>query len=109
MFYIPHYAIWAVWKSRNRVVFDGYKVNILGVMHQILYAAQISSSRPVTKGRKSKSVRQIGPRPLMIYPCGYFDGASTSSAAGIGYCLHINENHRLEFAMGVGHGTNTKA
>ena len=45
----------------------------------------------------------------MIYPCGYFDGASTSSATGIGYCLHINENHRLEFALGVGHGSNTKA
>ena len=45
----------------------------------------------------------------MIYPCGFFDGASTSSAAGIGYCLHINENHRLEFALGVGHGSNTKA
>ena len=109
LFYIPHFAIWAVWKARNKAVFDGNKVNILCVMHQILNAAHISSSRPVTKGRKLKSVRQIGPRPLMIFPCGYFDGASTSSAAGIGFCLFLNENHHLEFELGVGQGSNTKA
>ena len=109
LYYIPHFTIWAVWKARNRVVFYGFKVNILCVLHQILYAAQIPSSRPVTKGRNIKSARQIGPKPLMIYPCGFFDGASTSSAAGIGYCVDINENHRLEFALGIGYGSNTKA
>ena len=45
----------------------------------------------------------------MIFPCGYFDGASSSSAVGIGFCLFLNENHRLEFALGVGQGSNTKA
>ena len=45
----------------------------------------------------------------MIFPCGYFDGASTSTAASIGFCLYFNENHRLDFALGVGHGSNTKA
>ena len=45
----------------------------------------------------------------MIYPCGFFDGAANSSTAGIGYCIFLNENHRLEFALGVGQGSNTKA
>ena len=66
-------------------------------------------SRPVIKDRKRKIARQIGPKPRLIYPCGYFDGASTSSAAGIGYSLFINETHHLDFALGVGYGSNTKA
>ena len=45
----------------------------------------------------------------MIFPCGFFDGASSSSTAGIGYCLFFNENHHLDCALGVGYGTNTKA
>ena len=77
-------------------------------MHQILNAAHLTPSRPVIKGRKLRSARQIGPRPHMTFPCGYFDGASSSSAAGIGFCLYLNENHRLDFALGVGHGSNTK-
>ena len=57
IFFIPHHAIWAIWKARNRVVFDGKKVTILSVFHQILNAAHITPSRPVTKGRKSRSAR----------------------------------------------------
>ena len=37
------------------------------------------------------------------------DGASKCLIAGAGYCIFINETHRLEFSLGVGHGTNTKA
>ena len=29
--------------------------------------------------------------------------------AGAGYCIFINASHHLEFSLGVGHGTNTKA
>ena len=45
----------------------------------------------------------------MIYPCGFFDGASSSSAAGVGYSLFLNVNDHLDFALGVGSGSNTKA
>ena len=45
----------------------------------------------------------------MIYPCGFMDGASKCMTAGAGFCIFINETHRLEFSLGVGHGTNTKA
>ena len=37
------------------------------------------------------------------------DGASKFLTAGAGFCIFINESHRLEFSLGVGHGTNTKA
>ena len=45
----------------------------------------------------------------MIYPCGLFDGASATSAAGVGYILYLNESHSFEFALWVGNGSNTKA
>ena len=45
----------------------------------------------------------------MYFPCGFLDGASKCLIAGAGYCIFINETHRLEFSLGVGHGTNMKA
>ena len=48
-------------------------------------------SRPVLIGRKTKPVRQIGNKPDMIFPCGFFDGASITSAASIGYCVFFNK------------------
>ena len=44
----------------------------------------------------------------MIFPCGFFDGASISTAAGVGYILFLSEKHHLDFALGVGCGSNTK-
>ena len=29
--------------------------------------------------------------------------------AGVGFCIHLNDYHYLEFSLGVEHGTNTKA
>ena len=58
------------------------------------------------KGKKS---RVLGHGPKLDYPCGFFDGASTKNVGGVGLCLHLNESHSFEFAMGVGLCTNTKA
>ena len=35
--------------------------------------------------------------------------ASNYMIVGAGYCIFINEPHHLEFSLGVGYGTNTKA
>ena len=78
-------------------------------MHQIINAFHVITSQSATNGRKKKSGRRIGHKPHMIYPCGYLDGAANSTSTGIGYCIYLNENHRLEFALGVGQGTNSKA
>ena len=45
----------------------------------------------------------------MLFPCGFFDGASLASAAGISYYFYFNENHHLDCALGVGYGSNTMA
>ena len=84
-------------------------MTVLNIFHQFMYAAQLSPSRPVTLNRKRKKTRQIGPGPCMIFPCGFFDGASISTAAGARYILFLSEKHHLDFALGVGRGSNTKA
>ena len=38
-----------------------------------------------------------------------FDGAAANGFGGAGFCLFLNESHSLEFALGVGTCTNTKA
>ena len=45
---------------------------------------------------------------MLVYPCGFFDGVSTNNVGGVGFCLHLNESHSFEFALGVGLSTNTR-
>ena len=58
---------------------------------------------------KAKKPRALGPGPVLVYPCGFFDGASAKNVGGVGYCVFLNESHSLEFALGAGNCTNTKA
>ena len=51
----------------------------------------------------------MGHGPKLVYPCGFFDGASTKNIGGIGFCLYLNESHSFDFAMGARLCTNTKA
>ena len=59
--------------------------------------------------KRIKSARNLGQPPPMNYPCGFIDGASNCRVAGVGFCIYINDGHHMEFSLGVGHGTNTKA
>ena len=47
--------------------------------------------------------------PELHYPCRFFDGASSKKVGGVSFCLMLNESHHLEFALGAGPCTNTKA
>ena len=61
---------------------------------------------PTTEKRKKPRIP--GPGPKLVFPCGFFYGASAKSG-GIGFSLHLNETHSFEFVVGVGQWTNTKA
>ena len=76
------------------------------MIQQIIFTVQAALNLSVSKDKKR---RNIGPAPCMIYPCGFMDGASNYMLAGVGYCIYINELHCLEFSLGVGYGTKTKA
>ena len=97
--------MWAIWKARNLHIFEGKELSALGIMHQITYSLQLYCP----PAHKVKKTRVIGPDPIQVFPCGYFDGAFANYVGGVGYCLHLNESHSFEFALGVGNGSNTKA
>ena len=58
---------------------------------------------------KAKKKRALGPGHVLVYPCGYFDGASATNVGGVGFCLFLNESHSFEFELEAGPCTNTKA
>ena len=33
LFYLPHHTIWAIWKARDMVIFEGKKATVLGIYH----------------------------------------------------------------------------
>ena len=53
--------------------------------------------------------RTIGPAPTLVFPVGFFDGASTNRMGGIGVQLLLSKDHYLCFKLGVGLSTNTKS
>ena len=57
---------------------------------------------------KVKKPRDAGSGPVLVFPYGFFDGATANISSGVGLCLYLNESHSFEFALGVGTCTNTK-
>ena len=75
------------------------------IFQHIIYLSQFY--KPVVL--KVKKPRAIGAGPALILPYGFFDGGVASGFGGAGFCLFLNEFHSLEFALGAGNCTNTKA
>ena len=103
--YIPFLAMWTLWKARNSSIFDRKSITVISLLHQISYCSQLYCPTVI----RAKKTRDIGPGPSLTYPCGFFDGASIDSTGGVGFCLHLNEAHSFEFALGAGPSTNTRA
>ena len=97
--------MWAIWKARNIFIFEGKKLCVLSLIHQIAYSSQMYQPPSI----KAKNPRAFGSGHVLVYPCGFFDGAYASNIGGVGFCLFLNESHSFEFAMGAGTCTNTKA
>ena len=58
---------------------------------------------------KALKVRDIGPKLVLAFPCGFFDGAASDNIGGSGFVIYLNEHYFFCFSIGCGHGTNTRA
>lgn len=106
LLFLPLHMMWIIWKARNESYLMEEKRSVYFLIQQVISTVRGLSPCAV---KKKRSERIIGRASVMYYPCGFMDGASKCMRAGAGYCIFINETHRLEFSLGVGHGTNTKA
>ena len=97
--------MWTVWKARNVSIFEGKTVHVISLLRQISYSSQ-PYCPTVTRVKKP---RPKGLGPILIYPCGFFDGASANNTGRVGFSFHLNELHSNEFALGAGLSTNTRA
>ena len=52
--------------------------------------------------------QNIGPAPVVTYPSGFFDGATTKNLRGVGIYLLINQSHFFCIKLGCGLSTNTR-
>ena len=77
----------------------------MSLIQQIVYYSQLYKPAIL----KVKKPRDVGSGPILVFPYGFFDGATANSLSGVGFYLYLNESHSFEFAMGVGTCTNTKA
>ena len=103
---LPFHMMWIIWKARNQTIFEGIRRKIYSIVCQIITTVQ--ALPPLTVTGKTRC-RILGKPPIKVYPCGFIDGASNCLLAGVGFCIYLNEYHHLEFSLGVGYGTNTKA
>ena len=74
-----------------------------------LFPGSIFSSITYPAPVKALKVRDIGTKPRMAFPCGFFDGASAGNIGGSGFVIYLNETHFYSFTMGCGSSTNTRA
>ena len=94
---IPIFTMWSIWKAWNLIIFEEKKLSILIILHQINSFIHLCSPLAVT----CKKIRVIGPSPCLVFPCGFFDGASTNNLGGVGFCLYLNVSHHFEFVLGL--------
>ena len=100
---MPIFIFWNIWIFCNKCTFENWKLVTPVLISRI---ENLLTTHPAPS--KSIKVRNIGPKPVMAFPCGYFDGAATDNIGGSGFVIYLNEHHFFCFSIGCGHGTNTK-
>eukprot|EP00253_Pinus_taeda_P033955 PITA_33955 len=96
---------WGVWLTRNKCIFQDLPFSPTVVAS--ICAATYSSLPP-----PEPNIAPIRDAPLIInenLPWAFFDGASQQNRAGAGICIHLNKDHSLKAAIGLGMGSNNYA
>ena len=101
--YLPLFIFWGIWLLRNNCLFENRKPAFSALISRI---EGFLNSYPAPI--KIHKIRDIGPKPRMAFPCGFFDGAAAEKIGGSGFVIYLNDAHFYSFSMGCGCSTNTR-
>jgi len=102
---LPIIVNWAIWKTRNNVIFDNKPIQ-----WPLLEASIVAALKELPDPPPPPS-RQPTPPPTIDTgtPWAFFNGAANQQSCGGGIILHISENHLYKIKAGLGTGTNNFA
>ena len=80
---------------QNKSIFDGVRASVNNVLFQIDY---LMHHYPIHV--KKKKFRDIGVALDLVFPCGFFDGATAASMGGAGVFIAISSSHKLSLKLG---------
>ena len=98
------FTFWCIWILRNKCLFENWKP----VVHALISRVERFLNLYPTP-QKIHKLRNIGPSPLKVFPCGFFDGAAAENIGGTCFVIYLNDVHFFSFSMGCGCSTNTRA
>ena len=101
--HVPPFLLWNIWITHNITLFEG-KNN--GTEHTCVRILDQLISFPLIKNIKRS--RLIGPPPTLLYPHGYFDGASKNNLGGASIMLEISNIHSFSLKLGCDFSTNSR-
>ena len=102
--FLPLFIFWGIWLLRNQCLFED-KIPVFHALISRIDHFLITYPAPV----KIQKIREIGPKPGWVFPCGFLDGASAGNIGGLGFMIYLNDSHYFSFSMGCGRSTNTRA
>ena len=104
LWYLPLFVYWSVWKSRNMGILEDKGVSLYNTVNQV---ENLMHSYPVPD--KKKKIKIIGSTPVLVFPYGFFDGATIDKLGGAGFVLSISNVHTFNIKIGCGHNMNSRA
>ena len=99
-----YFSNWTIWLCRSALFFFG---KLPSVQNTVFHCLNLVATYP-TAFRRWKH-RNIGPGPQCLDAIGFFNGATTLNAGGIGAVLYIGNDLFYSIRLGCGHNTNSRA